>query len=88
MSGGHACDIERLHGECLVWMYCDATDECQVRALLSQALPWGLAGMKPRDHDWEWGCRVFFDTQGMDSWDDTERLLGDSVPKTMCYRMP
>ena len=44
MSRGHACEIERRHGEWLVCTCSDATDECLVCALMSRTFSWGLAG--------------------------------------------
>ena len=36
MSRGHACEIERLHVEWVVWTCCNATDECLVRAQVNR----------------------------------------------------
>ena len=70
MSRGHACEIDRLHGEWLLWTCCDATDECLVRALLNRAVALGLAGcdvgprLQPKHQNSECGFRVLFDTPG------------------------
>ena len=69
MSRWHACEIERLHGEWLLWTCRDAADECLVRAFVNRAFASGLAGCnvtKIRARYVDRGCRQSIKTRNVD----------------------